>query len=258
MRIKHFAPGRFCWADLAVPDLKKSIGFYTELLGCTAQAVDDTKRGGYTLLKKGNAAVAGIYPMQKERARRGEKAHWLSYVSTDDIERAAAKVVALGGQIQGEPVAVGTDGHACSFRDPQGVTLSLWQPHKFAGASIWNEPGAICWNELVAASTDPSWRFYSRLFGWEANDRKMRNLDYTVFKLGNKPVAGLMPINAKLHAVGKQWVTFFAVPDCEHAVDMGLRMGAAALLPPATVPQLGRIAIIEDRAGAAVGLVGPA
>jgi len=257
MRTKSFAPGRFCWADMAVPDVKRTIGFYTELLGWNV-APAGKARQGYTILRKGCEAAVGLYPMAQAQRTRKEKPHWLSYVCTDELERSSARIADFGGHLEVGPINVGSAGRSCVLSDPQGARLALWQPKEFRGAGIWNEPGAICWNELVAMEAEPSWRFYARLLAWEANDQKRSDGDYTLFKLDDQNLAGLRSVGSRFQRLVNQWVIYFAVSDCDSAVAAAVRMGAATLVPPTSMAEMGRVAIIEDPAGAPCGLVGQA
>ena len=51
------------------------------------------------------------------------------------------------------------------FADPVGAVIGLWQPNQHTGAQLVNEPGALCWNELITTDLDASKSFYKAVFG---------------------------------------------------------------------------------------------
>jgi predicted enzyme related to lactoylglutathione lyase len=90
----EYAPGTFCWTDLATTDVAGATAFYTELFGWRTAALPGQAAGDYTLLLVGDALVAALYPA-------GESMHpaWLSYVSVVDADATAARALDLGGTV---------------------------------------------------------------------------------------------------------------------------------------------------------------
>jgi hypothetical protein len=51
-------------------------------------------------------------------------------------------------------------------RDPPGATIAGWEPRKHIGARFMNEPGALCWTELMTTNVEAAGQFYAGAFGW--------------------------------------------------------------------------------------------
>jgi predicted enzyme related to lactoylglutathione lyase len=57
--------------------------------------------------------------------REARRAHWLYYFTVDDIEAAATRVSANGGEITLSPHQVPTGDWIIQARDPQGARFAL-------------------------------------------------------------------------------------------------------------------------------------
>ena len=78
----EYAPGEFCWVDLATTDVEGAKAFYNGLLGVDAQDApgDPEETGGYGFLMSDGKMVAGIGPVQSDEGHSA----WASYVKVDD------------------------------------------------------------------------------------------------------------------------------------------------------------------------------
>ena len=107
-----------------------------------------------------------------------------------------------------------------------------------------HEPGSFCWNELLASDTNAAAKFYSQLFGWKT-EAFQGGMPYTLFKVDGHQVAGLM--GSPDQQVQPQWLAYVRVEDV-----------ATICLEPKDIPSVGRIAVIQDPQGAALGFFKPA
>ncbi len=55
----------------------------------------------------------------------GLPALWLVYITVEDVDRTAARVVELGGEIIREPRSAGGQARYCVIRDPAGAVCAL-------------------------------------------------------------------------------------------------------------------------------------
>ena len=62
----EYPPGTPCWVDVTSPDLERSIAFYSELFGWTADQDPRPEAGGYTMFAKDGKLVAAGSPPQQE------------------------------------------------------------------------------------------------------------------------------------------------------------------------------------------------
>jgi predicted enzyme related to lactoylglutathione lyase len=122
---KCLKPGQFTWNELVTTDEAAAGAFYTLLFDWTAELFGG---GGqtYTLFKKGSAMVGGMMKCPKT----GLPAHWLAYVTCEDVDAAAKQAAALGGSVLMAPFDVPTVGRIAIVLDPQGASLGLFKPVK--------------------------------------------------------------------------------------------------------------------------------
>lgn len=117
---------------------------------------------------------------------------------------------------------------------------------------------AVAWNELVTADTAASREFYAELLGWSAREVPMgAGGGYTLFSENGREVAGMLapPDETWAAAAGApRWFAYMAVEDIDAAAARAAELGGAVLRPPFDIPDMGRIAIVADPAGAAFGL----
>lgn len=115
------------------------------------------------------------------------------------------------------------------------------------------------WYELMTPDAPAAARFYSEIVGWQAEDSGMPGVDYTLFKVGDAQVAGLMPLPAELKAIGMppSWRGYVAVDDVDAMEARLLQAGGKALRPADDIPGVGRFASVADPQGAAFALFKP-
>jgi hypothetical protein len=118
-----------------------------------------------------------------------------------------------------------------------------------------NEPGAFAWNELNTRDLAASKAFYSTVFGWQPNDMDMEGMAYTEWRLGEKSVAGMMPMPDMVPAeVPSHWLVYFGVDDTDATVAKATGLGATAVVPPTDIPP-GRFAVLADPEGATFAVI---
>jgi predicted enzyme related to lactoylglutathione lyase len=78
---------------------------------------------------------------------------------------------------------------------------------------------------------------------------------YTLFKLGDISVAGMMGVQSSDQPAG--WSVYFDVADADATVEAVKSNGGNVLMDPDDVPNAGRVAFVTDPQGAAFGLIQP-
>lgn len=120
--------GDVTWHELATTDLDAAWDFYSGLFGWRkAEAVDMGPAGTYQLYGRGGADLGGIY---KKLPETPFPSHWQLYVRVPDVNAAAARVKAGGGQVLNGPMEVPGGDWIVNAMDPQGATFSLHQAKK--------------------------------------------------------------------------------------------------------------------------------
>jgi uncharacterized protein len=118
---KPGAPGRVAWHELLAGDLEKAFAFYSELLGWQKGDAYTGPLGTYQQFSTGAEAIGGMFA----RPEMSPMSQWLYYFSVGDIEPAAKRVEACGGQIFYGPVIVPGGARIVHCMDPQGALFAL-------------------------------------------------------------------------------------------------------------------------------------
>jgi uncharacterized protein len=123
---------------------------------------------------------------------------------------------------------------------------------------MWSH-GSFHWNELMTHDVERAKRFYADTIGWSFEAMPMPEGTYWVAKAGDKPVAGIFPLDApKFAGVPEGWTPYLAVDNVDKRVALATEAGATLMRPIFDVPGVGRIAILTEPGGAGVGWMTPA
>jgi predicted enzyme related to lactoylglutathione lyase len=102
--------------------------------------------------------------------------------------------------------------------------------------------------------------FYGETLGWSFDAMPMgEGGTYWVCKDGDQPVGGILDMSPPdFEGLPPQWFSYLSVDDVDARVDKATGAGAILRRPAFDIPGVGRIAIIEDPTGAAIGWMTPA
>lgn len=116
--------------------------------------------------------------------------------------------------------------------------------------------GTFCWYELITRDVSAATKFYSELIGWKAEDSGMPGMQYSMFKAGDKAVAGMMAMPGEIPAeVPSHWMAYVTVDDVDSLVGKVKQLGGEVLHGPQDVPTVGRFLTIKDPSGAVISLI---
>lgn len=116
-----------------------------------------------------------------------------------------------------------------------------------------HKPGSFCWIELATTDQNAAKKFYGSLFGWNANDTAMGPGDfYTIFQLeGRAAAAGCTLRKDQLdRGVPPHWMLYVTVENADASADRAGKLGGKVLAPAFDVFEAGRMAVLQDPAGA--------
>jgi uncharacterized protein len=244
----RYDPGTFCWVGLATSDVAAAKAFYGSLFGWEVKDLEAGAAGAYATLRRGGSEVAILYRQQPEARAAGAPPHWTSYISVEDADATAARAEELGGTaVFRAPFDVLDAGRVAAIRDPTGAIVSLWQPRSRIGATLVNDTGALCWNELATTDVERAKSFFGELLGWE----------YETDESGYVSVKNAGNLNGGMREQSKQerrarpaWLPYFTVESADGAARHVAQLGGRRLAPT-TEGRLGRWALIADPQGAA-------
>ncbi len=250
-----YAEGTFSWVDLATTDPAAATAFYGTLFGWTPDEGRMADGRAYTVLRREQQEVAGLYALDATDPA-GDEARWNCHVSVADVDAAAARARALGGAVLAGPLDFGDRGRLVVVRDPHGAVIHLCQPGRHFGATCVNEPGCLTWNELAIPDVDAAIAFYSRLFGWRMEFLAGMPVPYWVIRVGTPAVpvlsgdnGGMRSLTAADAGLLPRWLPYFVVTDVAEASAAAVAAGGAVLEGPTEQPK-GRFSLLRDPQGA--------
>src|SRR5690242_9963720 len=112
--------------------------------------------------------------------------------------------------------------------------------------------GAPCWVDLWTSDVEGSRRFYSELFGWEAQAPSPEFGGYFMFTREGVPVAGGMGGMGDMPA-GNTWTIYLSTDDIAKTLEAAEADGAQIIGPAMPVADLGIQAVLIDPTGARLG-----
>jgi uncharacterized protein len=237
-----YAPGAFCWVELATTDTVAAKAFYAALFGWTTQDVPQ-----YAFFQLDGRTVAGLAELQADARQAGVPPSWASYVSVEDADAVSARATELGGSVRAAPFDVFDAGRMAVLADPQGAVISVWQPARTQGAEVVNTPGSFTWNDLQTTDPEAVAGFYRDLFGWEIAATEGAGGQYFTINNGGRMNGGLM--RSSQEGVPPYWMAYFGVESTDAAITRAQDAGGDVLAGPMDLPA-GRIAVLRDPQGA--------
>ena len=253
-RDETWPEGTPCWIDVMVADPAAARQFYSSLFGWDVQdALPDT--GGYLMCLLQGRPVAAIMPRPEGNPFPNL---WSTHLAADDLDATAAKAKAAGSEFMMEPMDVMTAGRLALAMDPTGATFGLWQAGDHKGVGIYNEPGALVWNELITRDYEGAKAFYSSVFGY-TYEEVGEGFTYSTIKLADTGdvVGGLGAFDPGAPPeAASNWGIYFHVEDCDASVAKAVELGASVARGPIDTP-FGRMASVTGTQGEAFSMIQP-
>lgn len=121
--------------------------------------------------------------------------------------------------------------------------------------TVMKQAGEFCWNELMTTDVQGAKAFYGALLGWGMQDVNLTGMDYTLLKLGDKEIGGIMAIPGQAAGMPPTWGAYVTVNNVDVLLDRVEKLGGKVCLPPQDIPDVGRFAVIQDPQGAMLSLI---
>lgn len=116
-----------------------------------------------------------------------------------------------------------------------------------------HSPGSLCWFELGTGDQEAAKKFYGSLFAWDHSDFPMGPADsYTIFKVQGRDAAAAYTLrpDQRSQGVPPHWMLYIAVESADAASKRVAELGGKVMAAPFDLMGLGRMAVIQDPAGA--------
>ena len=118
--------GDASWHELYTTDAEAAMKFYTELFGWKpTTAMDMGPMGMYRMFGRGEFEYGGMMNKPKEMAQAPTA--WGIYFRVADVDAAAGRITANGGQVTNGPMDVPGGDRIVNGMDPQGAHFGLHQ-----------------------------------------------------------------------------------------------------------------------------------
>ena len=228
---------RFVWYELMTTDVAAAAAFYSQVVGWRAE---DSGMPGvdYTLLKVGDARVAGMMPTPAELQAIGAPSAWRGYIAVDDVDAVEARLLQLGGKVVRPADDIPGVGRFASVADPQGAPFVLFKPQSGDPPPMPapDSPGTTGWHELRAMDGPSAFDFYATLFGWTRGQAlDMGPLGtYQLFDIAGESSGAVM--TKMPDAPRPEWRYYFTVAAIDAAARRITDLGGRVAMEPLQVP----------------------
>ena len=165
MTQRTYPQGVPCWIDTEQPDVDAAAEFYAGIFGWTFEdAMPPGAPGRYLIARLDGQDVGGL------ASTREGAAAWSTYISVEDADAAAQRLVAAGATVLSAPADAGEGGRGAALADPDGAEFRIWQARRRLGAQVANQPGAWNFSDLHTPNPSAAIAFYGNAFGWKFDD----------------------------------------------------------------------------------------
>ena len=119
----------------------------------------------------------------------------------------------------------------------------------------YQQHGAFSWFELMTTDVEGAKKFYTQLFGWETEDLPMENMSYSITKIGDQGVGGIMPLPPEAEGVAPHWGVYVTVDDVDATARKAEDLGGKIHVPPTDIPNVVRFCVIQDPQGSVISAI---
>jgi len=243
-------PGKFVWADLVTDDVAAAQKFYAQLFGWTFQNLD-----GYAIAAHDERPLCGMFQRAKP-ADASAKPRWFGYLSVANVARAEQAVTKAGGKVLAAPIKMPDRGEQAVFADPEGAVFGVVKSSAGDPEDFLADPGDWIWIQLLSRDGKKAAEFYRAVGGYKVieNTASNRLSDYVLASKGYAR-ATVKTLPGAYAQVQPNWLPFVRVKNVGEAVELAKQLGGRTLIEPKPERFDGKVAVIADPTGAAIGLL---
>ena len=243
-------PGKFVWADLVTDNGPAAQKFYSQLLGWEFRDV-----GGYAIATNHGRPVCGL--LQRARPTdRPAKPRWIVFISVPSVAEAQKGALARGALVRAAPQVFPRRGEQAVFADAEGAAFGVINSSAGDPEDSLVEPGGWIWMQLLSRNTVAAADFYEAVCGYEAGANTLSGrTDSRLLSSGGYARAAVRTIPADHPEVTPTWLPFVRVAVTAKAVARAKELGGTVLVEPSPELFEGRVAVVADPTGAAIGLL---
>ncbi|HEX5217983.1 MAG TPA: VOC family protein [Verrucomicrobiae bacterium] len=243
-------PGKFVWADLVTDDVPAARNFYSQMFGWTFRDM-----GGYLIAANDDRPLCGMF--QKARpADPNAKPRWFGYISVANVDRAQKAVTKAGGKVLAAPQKMPKRGEQAVFADAEGAIFGVVRSSAGDPEDFLPDPGDWIWIQLFSRDVKTATEFYNSVAGYEVieNSSTNRMSDFILASEGFAR-ATVREIPAKDEKIRPNWLPFVRVESVSQTVSKAKLLGGKVLIEPKPEVFGGKVAVVADPTGAAIGVL---
>lgn len=244
-------PGKFVWADLVTDQMAPARNFYSGLFGWKFRG-----QGEYLVAYSHGKPVAGILHKERPTDKPEATPRWLAYLSVADVGQAEQVVRQTGGRVVRKLENLPHRGQQATFADPDGALFGVVH---FTGGDPADEGAGVgdwIWIQLLSRDAGKASSFYRKVGGYqvERNTAKNWSSDYilSVDGVARATVRTIPPEHSK---VKPTWLPFVRVALLKDSLTKASELGGKVLVSPRPNLMNGKVAVVADPTGAAIGLM---
>jgi len=244
-------PGKFVWADLVTDDVSAARQFYGALFGWTFR-----NYGGYVLAANDDRPLCGMFQRPRPADQPQAKPRWFGYLSVASVEKAQRAATKAGGRVLAAPRKMPDRGEQAVFADPEGAVFGVVKSSSGDLEDFLAEPGDWIWIQLLSRDGRKAAEFYRAVGGYEIieNTTPGKLSDYVLASEGYAR-ATVRTIRTDDQRVRPAWLPFVRVRSVTESVAKAKQLGGKALIEPKPELLDGKVAVIADPTGAAIGIL---
>jgi len=243
-------PGKFVWADLVTDDVLAAEKFYSTLFGWKFYDY-----GGYLIGRNDDRPLCGMFQRPRP-AEANAKPRWLGYLSVANVQRAQEAVTKAGGRVLATRQKMPKRGEQAVFADAEGALFGVVKSSAGDPEDFLADPGDWIWIQLLSRDGLKAAEFYRQVGGYEimANATTNKLSDYVLTSEGyaRATVRTIRTDDAKLRPT---WLLFVRVKNLGESVALTKQLGGKVWIEPKSGLLDGKVAVIADPTGAAIGLL---
>jgi len=244
-------PGKFVWADLVTDDVLVAQKFYTAMFGWKVYDY-----GGYLVGHSDDRPLCGMFQRPRPKDKPESKPRWFGYISVGSVEKARRAVTQAGGRVLAEPKKLPKRGEQAVFADPEGAVFGVIKSSAGDPEDFLAEPGEWIWIQLLSRDARKAAEFYRAVSGYQIveNTQSNRLSDYVLTSEGyaRGTIRTMRNADTKTQPT---WLPFVRVKNLTESVTLAKQLGGKVLVEPKPEFLEGKVAVIADPTGAALGIL---
>jgi hypothetical protein len=240
--------GKFVWADLVTDDVLTARRFYTRMFGWKFRDL-----GNYSIAHSDERPLAGMFHRPRPTDRPA-KPRWIPYMSVSSVSEAQGQVTKAGGKVLAPPQNFPQRGDQAVFADAEGAVFGVIASRRGDPADFLPEPGDWIWVQLFSRDLKLAGDFYHLLGGYEVLPNSERPGSLVLASKGYARAA-VMTLPAGAAEVKPAWLPFVRVKSVSDSVAQAKELGGQVLIAPKSDLLQGRVAVIADPTGGAIGIL---